>query len=161
MQKAALLFVLILLCGFHPIHVSITEIEFDEKEKSLEVMMRIFADDLEITMKNRYSNPTLDILNPAGKSLDEMMRDYLAEKFVVSVDGKKVALNYLGHEREGEAFVFYIEIPKIKKLRTISITNGTLTETYEDQSNLVHVTNAGTVKSLRLTRGNLSGTLSF
>jgi len=33
----------------HPMHVSVTEIEMDEKEKRLEIMMRVFVDDLELT----------------------------------------------------------------------------------------------------------------
>jgi hypothetical protein len=36
---------LALMFYVHPIHVSVTEIEFDEKAKSLEIMMRVFIDD--------------------------------------------------------------------------------------------------------------------
>jgi hypothetical protein len=151
----------VLTTQLHPLHVSVTEIEFDEKDKALEIMMRVFIDDLEHTMKQRYSNNELDIINPKDKTLDEMMAEYLKAQFKLSLDGKPHQISYLGHEREGDAFIFYVEVPKVKKLKSISVYNSIITEVYEDQSNLVHVTVADNVKSLRLTKNNPQGMLSF
>lgn len=147
--------------GMHPLHVSVTEIEFDEKDQALEIMMRVFMDDLELAFRQRYSNPTLDILNAGNPSLDKMMGGYLKEQFAISLDGKKQKLNYLGHERDGEAFVFYIEVSQVEKWDRIRVVNNMLMELYDDQSHLVHVTSAGKVRSLRLTKSNSSGELSF
>jgi hypothetical protein len=147
--------------GLHPIHVSVTEINYDEKEKSLEVMMRIFVDDLETTMRKRHNQPELDITSPADKSLDQMMEEYLNESLTISLDGKRQPLSYLGNEREGDAFIFYVEVPKVRKWKTIAISNSVLTSVFDDQSNLVHVTCGGNVKSLRLNKSNPQGQLSF
>lgn len=145
----------------HPLHVSVTEINFDEKDKSLEIMMRIFVDDLETTMRKRHDIPDLDILNPKGRTLDEMMREYLNHSFTISLDGKRQTLNYLGNERDGEAFIFYVEVPKVRKWNRIAVANSVLTEIFDDQSNLVHVTSGGDVLSLRLNKNNPSGVLTF
>jgi hypothetical protein len=145
----------------HPLHISVTEVNHDEKDKSLEIMSRIFIDDLETTMRKRLNSPDLDILNPKDKTVDAMMRDYFNEKLIVSLDNRKHPLNYLGHERDGDVFIFYIEVPKVKKWKTIVVTNSVLTEIFEDQSNLVHVTRGEVVKSLRLNKDNPAGTLSF
>lgn len=146
----------------HPLHVSVTEIEYDEKDKALEIMMRVFIDDLELTMRNRYNNPTLDILNPPQElTVDRMMGDYLKEHFRISLDNKVQKLNYLGHERDGEAFVFYIEVSNVKRWKNIQVLNDILIETHEDQSNLVHVTVRGKVRSLRLTKGTPTDKLTF
>ena len=110
--------------GLHPMHVSVTEINYDEKEKSLEIMSRIFVDDLETTMRKRLAIPDLDITNPKGKTLDEIMAAYFAEKLSVTLDNKRHIIHYLGHEREGEAFIFYIEISKVKKWHAIQVRNG-------------------------------------
>jgi hypothetical protein len=145
----------------HPLHVSVTEINYDEKDRALEIMVRIFVDDLETTLRKRENLPELDILNPKGKTLDQMMRAYLEHSLAVSLDGKRQALNYLGAERDGEAFIFYVEIPKVRKWRKVSVFNSILTEVFDDQSNLVHVSSSSAVKSLRLNKGNPSGELSF
>lgn len=152
---------LALVAALHPLHVSVTDIAYDEKDKALEIMMRVFMDDLELTMRNRHQKPALDILNPKELTLDQMMDDYLKEKLIIALDGKRQEINYLGHERDGEAFVFYVEVSPVKKWKQIQVQNTIVTETYEDQSNLVHVTVRGKIRSLRLTKNNPSGKLSF
>jgi hypothetical protein len=147
---------------FHPLHVSVTEIEFDEKEKALEIMMRVFIDDLELTLRNNLKQPELDILDPKNPmTIDQMVGGYLKSRFKISLDNKAQLVNYLGHEREGDAFIFYIEVSKVKRWKTIHILNSIITETHDDQSNLVHVTVRDKVRSLRLTRDTPADKLTF
>lgn len=149
------------LTGLHPIHVSVTDIEFDEKDKALEIMMRVFTDDLETAMRKHENRPDLDILNPKGTTLDKLMGDYLQSHFQVTLDGKVQQLNYLGNERDADVFVFYIEVTNLKKWKQINVRNTVLMETFDDQSNLVHVTVRGKLKSMRLTENNPADKLSF
>jgi hypothetical protein len=145
----------------HPLHISVTEIEYDEKDKALEIMMRVFVDDLEVTMKDRLKQPELDILSPKGITVDQMMIDYLNEHFQLSLDNKLQKIKYLGHEREDEAFIFYVEVSNVKKWKTIQVMNNIIMEVFEDQSNLVHVTVKGKVKSLRLIKDKPQDKLTF
>lgn len=146
----------------HPIHVSVTEIEFDEKDKALEIMMRVFIDDLELTLRHKLNQPELDITEPKNNlTTDQMVSDYLKDHFKVSLDNKLQKTVYLGHEREAEAFIFYIEVTNVKKWKDIRIFNDIITETHEDQSNLVHVTVGEKVRSLRLTKDTPSDKLTF
>lgn len=154
--------ILPLLFAAHPIHVSVTEIEFDRKDRALEIMMRVFIDDLELTLRNTFNKPELDILNPPkGVSYDDLIERYLGDHFRISLDGKAQKTRYLGHEREGDAFIFYIEAPNVTTWKTISIHNDIIMATYDDQSNLVHVYVDDKVKSLRLTRNTPADDLTF
>jgi hypothetical protein len=153
---------LVLVLSLHPLHVSVTEIEFDEKDKALEIMMRVFIDDAELTMRTAYNIPNLDILNPpAPHTVDKMMGDYIKNHFKISLDSKAREVKYLGHEQEGEAFIFYVEVANVKKFKDIQISNDIITETHDDQSNLVHVTVRGKVRSLRLTKDVPADKLTF
>jgi hypothetical protein len=49
----------------------------------------------------------------------------------------------------------------VKKWKTIQVQNDIITEMFEDQSNLVHVTVRGEVHSLRLTKNNPTDKLTF
>ena len=154
--------VLALAAYLHPLHVSVTEIEFDEKEKSLEIMMRVFIDDLELSLGNKLNQPDLDLIEPKnGLTIDQMTGEYLKEHFKIYLDNKLQKTTYLGHERENEAFIFYIEVKNVKKWKTIQILNNIITETHEDQSNLVHVTVRDKVRSLRLTKDTPLDKLTF
>ncbi|MEX2235041.1 MAG: DUF6702 family protein [Cyclobacteriaceae bacterium] len=153
----------VIFCFFlHPIHVSVTEIEFDEKEQALEIMMRVFIDDLELSIRNSRNEPELDILHPQkGLTTDQLISDYLKDHFSISLDGKVQKTKYLGHEREAEALIFYVEVRDVKKWKTISIQNDIIMATHDDQSNLVHVYVNDKVKSLRLTRNTPADKLTF
>lgn len=150
-----------LITAFHPIHVSVTEIEMDEKDKRLEIMMRVFTDDLELTLRNVQQQPELSLLDISEKLRDEMISAYLKDHFAVSLDGKNQKANYIGHEQEDLALIFYVEVPNVKRWKTIQIKNNVIMETHADQSNLVHVTVGEKVKSLRLTKNNPSDKLTF
>jgi hypothetical protein len=151
------------VCFFlHPIHVSVTEIEFDEKNQALEIMMRVFIDDFELSLQNSLSRPDLDLLNlKSSRETDALINNYLNKHFKITLDGKPQKTNYLGHERESEAFIFYIEVTNVKKWETIHIQNDIIIATHDDQSNLVHVYVKDDVKSLRLTKNTPADKLTF
>jgi hypothetical protein len=151
-----------LLLYLHPIHVSVTEIEFDEKDRALEIIMRVFMDDLELTLRSSRNEPDLDILNGKdGRAIDQMAEEYLLKHFKISLDNKAQTLSYLGHEREAEAFIFYIEVRNVNPWQSIHIQNEIIMSTYDDQSNIVHVFKGEDVKSLRLTRNTPADKLTF
>lgn len=147
---------------FHPVHVSVTEISFDAKEKELEIISRIFIDDLETSIREMKKQPSLNLLElGAGVTTDQLISEYLQNRFKITLNGKPQKIKYLGHEVENPAVLCYIQVQNVKKLETIEVLNSVLTELYDDQSNLVNVTLGETVKSLRLMRDNPSGKLSF
>ena len=151
-----------LILHLHPIHVSVTEIDYDKKDRALEVMMRVFIEDLETTLRSSLNNPDLDIMEPGGgTSTDRLAGDYLRDHFKISLDGKAQKTKYLGHEREGDAFIFYIEVPNVNGWKTISVENDIIMSVYSDQSNLVHVYVDEQVKSLRLTKNTPADKLTF
>ena len=150
-----------LIIVFHPLHVSVTEIEMDEKDKRLEIMIRIFTDDLELSLRQKLNQPELDLLGQSETARDEMVSGYLKDHFKITLDGKAQRTNYLGHEQEDLALIFYIEVPNVKKWKTIQIQNDIIMETHADQSNLVHVTFREKVRSLRLTKNNPVDKLTF
>lgn len=155
-------FIYTLLWFLHPLHISVTEILYDEKEKELEMVTRIFIDDLETAIRAERKMPELDLLNPsAGLSVNELVKSYVVKRMAISLDGKSQPLNFLGLEQEADAFIIYIQIDQVKKWKTMTIANTVLLDTFTDQSNIVHVTVRENVKSLRLVGNNSSGSLTF
>lgn len=147
------------LSGIHPIHVSVTEIAYDEEEKELEIMLRAFTDDIELGIRQQRNDPALNV--QAVPNLKSMLWDYVQPHITVRLDGKPHPLKYIGYEKEDDVFVFYIQVQPVKPWKTIEIKNSLLTDVYNDQSNLINVTHRAKTKSLRLMRDNLSGTLTF
>jgi hypothetical protein len=151
-----------LVLWIHPIHISVTEINYNEKSKSLQITSRIFVDELELGVRAQRKEPELDLLEPGnGVTTEQLIKNYLTAHFKIKIDGKPAKLNFLGHEKEDLSIVSYIEIENVKKLKTIEIFNDIITEIHDDQSNLVHVTYKAPVKSVRLTRGTTTEVFTF
>lgn len=154
--------ILLWFAGPHPIHISVTEIEFDERERELEITSRIFTDDLETAIRKDRNMPDLDLLSsPNGFTTAQLVKEYVLKHIAVSLDGKRQPLNYLGLEDDGEALICYIQVKNVKKVKSIAVTNTVLLDVFDDQSNIVHVTVTDRVKSMRLTGRNSSQTLTF
>lgn len=146
----------------HPIHLSVSEVNYSEKDKALQITSRIFLDDLELSVREFKKDETLDLMTPGNDRVTEqLVSEYLAKKLTVKLDGKVQKLNFLGLEREEPAVVCYIEIEGVKKFKTIEVRNEVIMDVYDDQSNIVHVTYKGAVKSFRLLRNKPVHTLTF
>lgn len=153
---------LLVLWLFHPMHVSVTEVQYNEKNKSFEIISRIFIDDLELSIRAEKKNESLDLLIPgAGMTTDQLVSEYIGHHLQIRLDGKSAKINYLAHEIDDVALVCYLEIEDVRKVNVIEVTNSVIQETHSDQSNLVHVTYKGPVKSLRLTREAPAGKLDI
>lgn len=145
----------------HPFHVSVTEIQYQEKEESLQITHRIFLDDLELGLRN-YGYEDADLYGLEDEGLfEEYLTNYLGSNFKLKINGKLLKMKYVGKEIEEDAIWCYMEVNGVKKVDDVEVGHTLLLEIYEDQSNLVHVYNKGEVKSLRLTEGKTFGKVNF
>lgn len=141
----------IFLLWVHPLHVSVTEINYSGKDKALQITSRIFIDDLELAIQKERNQPDMDILEP-GKEFTtaKLISDYVNRHFRVKIDNKIQRLHLLGHEVEDAAVICYLEIENVKNVKAIEVFNDMITAVHDDQSNLVHITYKSPVKSARL-----------
>lgn len=155
------IFSLLSFTTVHKFYVSVTEVEHNEQAQSLQVISRVFTDDFENVLKARYAeNIRLgkDIETPGAETY---IKKYLEQKIQIAIDGKKVALDYLGKEYDNDMIIFYIEVPGIKEINRIDVENSVLMDLFEEQKNLVHVEVGGKTKSMVLVAGNERSSLKF
>ncbi|MEJ2006200.1 MAG: hypothetical protein P8X57_14825 [Cyclobacteriaceae bacterium] len=143
MQKLPIIISVVLSLLFlaaHPIHVSVTDVEFVGNKKELQIIVRIFTDDLEKQIRSETGQPGLDILNPGeSQTSDELFSAYLKKHLSFNVNGSRKSFTYIGHEVETGSVFSYLLISDIDHLDRLEIKNDILLETYDDQVNLVHV----------------------
>ena len=131
----------------HPLYVSVTEINHNASEKSLEISIKIFSDDLEqILEKNNKTQ--LDILAAKDKAhFDQYIPDYITKNLVLKVDGKQLPLSFVGFEVENEAAYCYFEVRNVASVKKLDIQNSILYDFNDTEMNIVHVTVNGSRKS--------------
>jgi hypothetical protein len=136
--------------SLHPLYVSVTEIEHNAKEKTLEISCKIFTDDFEKTLRNAY-HERIDLLDPAKKdAMNKLVNDYVQKHFAISLEGKSAAMRFIGFEQVEEGIYSYYQVEKVNAVKNISITNNILYEYKKEQMGLIHVTVNGTRKSSKL-----------
>ena len=146
---------------FHPFYISLTEIRYNQNQKSLEIAQKIFWDDLEVALAGIYETK-VDFLNPSNReALEDMAKSYLLEKNEIMVNGQKINFDYLGFEIEEEAVWFYMEALKVPLPQIVQIRNEVLIEQFEGQQNIVNFYKDQKPKSLILYKGKEIGTLNF
>ena len=150
MMVKILILTVISICGiWHPLHVSVCEIDFDQDRNALEITQRIFADDLEIELRRENGNE-LDFLNTKSQQRDLLLEKYLSRHVQIQLEGQNKDFEYLGHEIENDAVFCYFQITNVSELKSISVKNDILLKVYNDQINLVHVSIEDNVKSMKL-----------
>ena len=133
----------------HPLHVSTTEINYNAKEKSLEISCKIFTDDFEDVLAKQYKVKT-DLNKPSmQKAMDEVIKKYLFTHLNYKVNGKAMVASYLGFEKDNEATNVYLEIKDVSTFQKLDLNNSILHDLFNDQMNILHVSNSGIRKSVR------------
>lgn len=145
----------------HKFYVSVTQIEFNESQQSLEVISRIFVDDLEDLLKERYDAGIR--LNASEENLvvNDYLISYLNQKLIFKVNGEQVHFTFIGKEYEEELIVCYLEIENVKVLESLEITNQLLLDVFDEQQNIIHVKRGDQRKSLILEAERATGLLKF
>ncbi|HKG08883.1 MAG TPA: DUF6702 family protein [Pedobacter sp.] len=152
---------LVFLNLFHPFYVSVTEIEQNPTTKTIQVSARIFYDDLEKAIYNRYKI-RVNILKPADrKQADLLVAAYVKEHLRISANNKALTLKYVGYEIEEEAAWCYFETEKIDQIRNLSIQNDILFEQHAQQINMIHAIVKGQRKSTKLDNPKNKADFSF
>lgn len=143
---------LFMLAGFksgksHPFHVSICQI--DVVEGSLQITHRIFRDDLELEIQRLYDRE-FDDEGDRYLLADTLFNAYLKEHFQVAVNGHRLDFTFIGHELDFDVVWMYVEMDLNEPMEEIAVKNEILLDTYDDQTNLVHVDFNGETRSMLL-----------
>jgi hypothetical protein len=146
---------------FHPFFVSVTEIQHNAKEKTLEISCKIFTDDLEKTLRQNYKTK-VDLLNPADKNaMNKLITDYVRNHLIINADDKLLQLQFVGYEKDEEATWSYFQVKNITSIKKINITDNLLFEYKKEQINILHVIVNGKRKSTKFDNPDAKVSLTF
>ena len=145
----------------HPFHVSTTEINHNEKDKTLEITCRIFTDDFENILRKNYKTK-VDLSSDKEKdAMDKLVSDYVIKHLQLKANGKSVSLTYIGFEIDHEAVNCYLQVDNIASVKKIEAINSLMYDMFDDQMGIMHVTVNGNRKSTKLDYPSTAASISF
>jgi hypothetical protein len=135
----------------HPFHVSVTEVNHNQQESTLEMQCKIFTDDFEAAIAKQY-NRKVDLIDKLlHDSMDSLVRRYILSHVQLKINGKLITPSYLGFEQEKEAVYVYVEYPKTPTvIQEVEFFNNLLYDYYTDQINILHFKSGEKRKSIKL-----------
>ncbi|MGB5555410.1 MAG: DUF6702 family protein [Flavobacteriaceae bacterium] len=165
LKKSFLILLLPLLAftGIHKFYLSVTNINYSDKDKALQITTRIFIDDMDKLLEERYE--VVAQLATANESAlaDTYIEKYLKSKLALEINGEERPYSFLGKEYDNDMMVCYMEIEGVdlKDVKSIQVRNEVLTDIFDDQQNVVHFRIKNLKKSFVLIKSESKGMLNL
>lgn len=141
-KKPLLILILALLMSFkaskHPFYISVIDLKQSPQSKTLNLSIKLFTNDFEDAL-SKLNHYRIDLINPKQKQqTDSLVKQYIEDRFTISVDSKKQQLTYIGYEREEDVIWVYFESEKLKTLKQLSVNTSLLYEYLPQQTIILH-----------------------
>ena len=147
--------------AMHKYYVSVTEVEFVKEQKSIQIISRIFIDDFEKMLRERYDKEITLAIENEKSTINFYTEKYLKEKFKLEVNNQEVEFKFIGKEYEDDIMVSYLEVENIDGISSIQVMSHILFDVYPDQQNIVRFKLNNINKSFLLTKENDKGMLKY
>jgi len=145
----------------HKFYVSTTKVEYVKERKSIQIISKIFVEDLEQVLQERYSSRVQ--LDPKKETnLDQSyLLNYISQKLKFKINEKEAQLIYIGKEYDIDILNLYFEIEDVDSLESIRIENKILIDLFPEQQNIIHFSNEKNKRNLILDKNHPTGLLNF
>lgn len=122
----------------HPVHVSITNVDYLQNENKVELSIKVFKDDFQLLFVHLYQlNIDFDNIEKNINS-QEKINTYFSNHLKVNIDNKEnKELKYKGVKKNDESIWFLYEIELSAVPNSIEFTNTILLDLYLDQKNML------------------------
>jgi len=132
------LFLWVLSPVLHPLHLSVSNVDFNDRRDRINISVKIFIDDIQDAIY-KSSGEQLKIVDDCLRC-DSLIDNYVRDNFKLYFGPDSlINLEFLKIQQNDEAiFVEYIS-GKFKNDGYLIIRNSILNDLYEDQKNLVFV----------------------
>lgn len=145
----------------HPIYMSVTSIEHNSKDHSLEITSKLFADDFEKVLR-KQNKTKIDLLSEKSRNeMNQLVFDYLKRHLKITVNEAPKELRWVGYEQQQDAIVCYLEVLNIPDVKKIQVFDDILYEYQKEQISILHLTVDGKRTSTRLINPNAEFTAFF
>ncbi|HEA29313.1 MAG TPA: peptidase E [Leeuwenhoekiella sp.] len=155
MKKSYIIVLLVAIMAtstaWHKFYLSVTQVEFVPEEHSVQVITRLFYDDLQKALQERYDSSIRVEKSYDQKKLNAFINKYIQQKFKLKINGNPAQLHYLGHKDENDYVVCFLETTDINEVKSLEIENTLLMDAFTEQKNVIHTQVGDTHKSFMLT----------
>jgi hypothetical protein len=165
-NKRFLLFIIVFSVAvssfeMHKFYVSVTQINFNQDKKIVQITSRIFIDDLNNALEKKHKKK---FHIGSTKETDEeiqLLKKYINDNFSIKVNNKPKQVVYLDKEIEDDVIIVYQVIRGIPKINSLQIKNTLLFDFLLEQQHIIHTQVLTKKQSALLTLENSEELLKY
>ena len=136
---------------FHPLYVSVTNMDIDASNGNITMSVKIFTEDLETVLHNKYGIDGWLGTPSEHRDGRRLVGAYLNERFSITVNqGEKLTLSTDSITIVEDATWFYMKGVSPKTIRYLEINNRLLTDFFDKQVNLTIIGMPGGERGYKL-----------
>ena len=129
---------LFFLLIFHPVHVSVTSMEYNKGEKVFLVSFKVFTDDFETIVERKYCVSLNLGKEDELKNAKKYFSRYFGESFSFMVNGEELKEPvFLEKKMDDIAVWLYYKYPISGNVEEVEIKNVIMLDIFSDQSNML------------------------
>jgi len=135
--KTISIFIISIILWFHPIHVSVTNLEYFQEKNEIELSTKVFRDDLQLLFVH-LNELNIDFENEDSiKKYQDTINSYVANNFKIIINKKESNYYFKDFKMSDEAIWLSYKLHYNDKIKSIKIENRLLLDLYFDQKNLL------------------------
>ncbi len=125
----------------HEFHASKCLIEYKASEKTLEISLHLFVDDVEEALRRKGADQLFLCTEKESSQATTYLERYLRQGLQLQLDGRDCSLRFVGKEpsEDWQGMWCYAEVTEVPVFKELVLNNTLLTEVFSDQKNLVNV----------------------
>lgn len=132
----------------HRFHAGITDISYNERTGSTEVVHTYMAHDVEALLTELYQRQ-FDLSDPDDQAV---LRKYIEKQFwLADKDGRRLPLNWVGVTVDTDSVVVFQEAATTPVVKVEAIHDAVLSDFLPDQQNTVNLTANGSLRTFGFT----------
>jgi len=146
----------------HPVHISVTNIDYNSKNNEFEIKIKLFVSDLE-TALNQINKESMNFGNlNENKKSQQFIEKYINNNLSITLYSKTVSkkkLKFIKKELTSDNSIWLYFVTKSKSTPTKATIKLTfLNELYEDQNNLMIFTCKDTQEAIKFDKFKIEET---
>ncbi len=134
-----LVFIFLASLFFHPVHVSVASLDYDEEKASFSLFLKLFSDDLEDDCRLMRNDPALQLYDADNRPSREIIEEYLETRLIFEAEEERLraVVGEIDYDPQAEEVRLYVTYEYAGKGRRFRIVNKIMTDLFDDQANLL------------------------
>ncbi|OFX18373.1 MAG: hypothetical protein A2033_14095 [Bacteroidetes bacterium GWA2_31_9] len=141
--------------AMHPLHISFTNIDYDETTSKLKISVKFFSDDFQNMFIHNYNKEINFDVKLTDDKIDAINK-FLMDNFMLSVNKNDLTkdIKFVDSKTNFESTWLNFEIDFKGKIKTLIFSNKTFFDVFSDQTNLLIFKYKDIEEGFQITKNN-------